>query len=236
MGLTLLGPESKIANDLRLTVVREDTLQPANNGRGYSIQSAFTLPLKSLSSPSKRRGFEHRLEMDFCVQQLVKDSRARQNSPMIVDHVLPPLIPPSHLTQHDKESFPDTVLDYDSNLNNTRCRISYTGPTVAKVSSLHCPSKNGTSRPPRPPCLFPGSRFEHHLITLFKKDPQPPLRHHRSYSYVKMSSQIKSNRQKANNPQTVKLLCLLRYAWQESRHGWLDILPQFAVDTIRPCR
>jgi hypothetical protein len=226
MGLTLPGPEPKIANDLRLTVVREDTPQPANDGRGCSIQSTFTLPPKSLGSPSKRRCFERRSERDFCTQYLGKNSRACQNSPIIVDHFLPPLIPLSHLTQHDEESFPSTVLDHDSNLNNTRCRISYTGPTVTKVSSLHCPSKNGTSRPLRPPCLFPGSRFEHHLITLFEKGPQSPLRHHRSYSYIKMSSQIKSNRRKANNPQTVKLLCLLGYAWQESCHGWLDILPQ----------
>jgi hypothetical protein len=175
MGLTLSGPESKIANDLRSSVAREDTPQPANSRRGYSIQSTFALPLKSLGSPSKHRCFERRLERDFCTQHLGKDNRACQNSPMIVDHVLPLLIPLSHLAQHDKESFPSTVLDHDSNLNNTQCRISYTGSTVAKVSSLHCPSKNGTSRPLRPPCLFPGSRFEHHLITLFEKDPQPPF-------------------------------------------------------------
>jgi len=172
MGLTLLGPKSKIANDLRSTVVREDTPQPANDGRALGIQSTFTPPLKSLGSPSKCRCFERRLKNDFCTQHLGKDS---QNSPMIVDHVLPPLIPLSHLTRHNKESFPSTVLDHDSNLNNTRCRISYTGPTAAKVSSLHCPSKNGTSRPLRPPCLFPGSRFEHHLITPFEKSPQLPL-------------------------------------------------------------
>lgn len=170
MGLTLPGPESKIGNGLRSTVVR--TPQPANDGRTHSVQSTFTLPLKSLA---KRRCFECRLKRDFCTQHLEKDSRACQNSPMIVDHVLPPLIPFSHPTQHDKERFPSTVLDYHSNLNNMRCRISYTGPTAAKVSSLHCPSKSGTSRPLRPPCLFPGSRFEHHLITLFEKGPQPPF-------------------------------------------------------------
>ena len=236
MGLTLLVPESKIANYLRSTVAREDTPQPANDGRTHSIQSTFTLPLKSLGSPLKRRCFERRLKRNFCTQHLWKDSHACQNGPMIIDHVLPPLIPLSHLTPHNKESFPSTVLDHDSNLNNARCRISYTGPMATKVSSLHCPSKNGTSRPLRPPCLFPGSRFEHHLITLFEKGPQSPLRHHRSYSYIKISSQIKSNRRKANNPQIVKLLRLRRYAWQESCHGWLDIPPQFAVDAIRPCR
>lgn len=201
MGLTLSGPESKITNDLRSTVVREDTPRPTNDGRARGIQSTFTLLLKSFGSPSKRRCSERRLKRDFCTQQhLGKDSRACQNSPMIVDHVLPPLIPLSHLTQHENEIFTSTVLDHDSNMNNTRCRISYTGPTAAKVSSLHCPSKNGTSRPLRPPCLFPGSRFEHHLITPFEKGPQPPLRHHRSYSYSKMSSQIKFKQAKSQQP------------------------------------
>jgi hypothetical protein len=175
MGLTLPVPKSKIANNLRSTVVREDTPQPANDGRARGVQSTFTLPLKSLGSPSKRRCFERRLKRDFYTQHLGKDSRACQNNPMITDHVLPPLIPLSHLTQHNKVSFSSTVLDHDSNLNHTRCRISYTGPTPTKVSSLHCPSKNGTSRPLRPPCLFPGSRFEHHLITLFRKGPTTPF-------------------------------------------------------------
>jgi hypothetical protein len=124
-------------------------------------------------------------EKDFRIQHLGKDSYACQNSHMIVDHVLPLLTPLSRLTQCDKESFPSTVLDHDSNLNNTQCRISYTRPTAAKVSSLRCPSKSGASRPLRPPCLFPGSRFEHHLITPLEKDPQPPLRHRRSYSHIR---------------------------------------------------
>jgi hypothetical protein len=200
MGLTLPVPKSKIANNLRSTVVREDTPQPANDGRARGVQSTFTLPLKSLGSPSKRRCFERRLKRDFYTQHLGKDSRACQNNPMITDHVLPPLIPLSHLTQHNKVSFSSTVLDHDSNLNHTRCRISYTGPTPTKVSSLHCPSKNGTSRPLRPPCLFPGSRFEHHLITLFEKDPQPPLQHHRSYSYIKIEFTNQVKQAKSQQP------------------------------------
>jgi hypothetical protein len=160
---------------LRSTVIGEDTPQPVNDRSAHSTQSTFTLPLDSLGSLSKLCWFDCRLKRDFCTWHLGKDSRACQNSRMIVDHVLPPLIPLSRLTQHDKESISSTILDHDPNLNNPRRQISYTRPTTAQVSILHCPSKNGTSRPLRPPCLFPGSRFEHHLITLFEKDPQPPF-------------------------------------------------------------
>jgi hypothetical protein len=175
MGLSLLGPESKIANDLRSTVIGEGTPQPANDRSAHSTQSTFTLLLNSLGSLSKLCCFDSHLKRDFCTRHLGKDSCACQNSRIIVNHVLPPLLSLSHLTQHDKESFPSTVLGHDPNLNNPGRRISYTVSTTAQVSSLHCPSKNGTSRPLRPPCLFPGSRFEHHLITLFEKDPQPPF-------------------------------------------------------------
>jgi hypothetical protein len=173
MGLSLLGSEFKIVSDLHSTVIGEDTRQPANDGRDHSTQSTFTLPLNSLGSLSELRSFNPRLKRDFCAQHVGKDSRACQNSRMIVDHVLPPLILLSRITQHGKEGFPSTVLDHDLNLNNPRRRFSYTRPTAAKANSLHCPSKNGTSRPLRPPCLFLGSRFEHHLITLFERAHNP---------------------------------------------------------------
>jgi hypothetical protein len=176
------------------------------------------------------------LKRDFCTQHLGKDSRACQNRPVIVDHVLPPLIPLSRLTQHDKESFLSTILDHNSNLNNTRCRISYTGPTAVKVSSLHCPSKNGTSRPLRPPCLFPASRFEHHLITLFRKGPTTPFT---TPQILQLDQDEFTNQvEQAKKPTTRRPLSCCVCSDTPGRKVVMAglTLPQFAVGTIRPCR
>jgi hypothetical protein len=174
MGLSLLGPESKIATDLCSTVIGEDTPQPINDRSAHSTQPTFTLPLNSLGSLSKLCCFNSRLKSDFCTWHLGKDSRASQNSRMIIDHILL-LIPLSRLTQYDKESFSSTVLDHDSKFEQpaTPNLIHWTNDHPSEQSPR--PSMNGTSRPLLPPCLFPGSRFEHHLITLFEKDPQSPF-------------------------------------------------------------
>jgi hypothetical protein len=125
--------------------------------------------LDSTDSPSSHRCSERCRKMQACKYYLGSDSVTCRDRPLIVPCLFRPRIPFSYVAQLDKKTRQKVVPDHISNRSETRSRITMNGLTMAKVKDLHCPSKNGTSRPLRPPCLSTGSRFEHHLTTLLQK-------------------------------------------------------------------
>jgi hypothetical protein len=83
--------------------------------------------------------------------------------------LLRPRLPLSFPTGLDKKSSLRFVLSQTSNLNKVRCRNPKNESTPPKAKDLHPATKNGASRPLRPPCPSLVSRFEHHLMTLLKR-------------------------------------------------------------------
>ena len=83
--------------------------------------------------------------------------------------LLRPRLPLSFPTGLDKKGSQRFVRSQTSNLNKVRCRTPQNESTPPKAKDLHPATKNGTSRPLRPPCPSLVSRFEHHLMTLLKR-------------------------------------------------------------------
>lgn len=112
--------------------------------------------------------------------------------------LLRPQLPFSFPTGLDKKSSQRFVLSQTSNLNKIRCRNPKNESTPPKAKDLHPATKNGTSRPLRPPCPSLVSRFEHHLMTLLKKEVDfqngrtPPLQYARCemWSLTSTSDQV----------------------------------------------
>lgn len=122
---------------------------------------------------SKHRHSDPHGKWNACKCHLGFDYRIYHNRSVTVIRLLPPQVPFLRLSQLHERRIQRLLVSQTSNPNKTRCRISIHGATVAEVKDLHSPSKNGTSRPLRPPCLPPGSRFEHHLITPLRKGLSP---------------------------------------------------------------
>jgi hypothetical protein len=156
-----------------LTVIDEDTPQPAKNGYVHRVQFGDEEHLDSIGLLSRLRSSECRGKGNGRRNNLGWDNGTCRNISLTTARLLAPQIPFSLLSQIDKKSHQSVVPDHTSDLNKTPCRISIPGSTVTEVEDLHSPSKNGTSRALRPPCLPPGSRFEHHLITFLQKGSIP---------------------------------------------------------------
>jgi hypothetical protein len=163
----------KMTGHIHSTIITKHEPAPTNNSHTDNVKTSNDQQLESSNMLSKHHHSVYPGKGNACKSYLDWDDDTCHNRSVNTAHLLPPQVSFSRLTQLDKKSLRRSAPSQTLNLNTTQCRISINGMTITEVKDLHSPSKNGTSRPLRPPCPSPGSRFEHHLITLRQQGLSP---------------------------------------------------------------
>ena len=174
------------------TVIHKRISRPVNNNPVDSFDSSEDGKIDGIDIIWNRHGSRRRWKRNVCKGHQRWDHSTCHNGPVLAACLVPSQEALSCLAHVDNWRNSGVVFGQTSNPNVTRCRISTRGTTVAEVQDLHSPSKNGTSRPLRPPCPSPGSRFEHHLITLLLKgrNHQKNSRHAHQFTRSEVCSRI----------------------------------------------
>jgi hypothetical protein len=134
------------------SVVDKDTARPANSGHVHNLQACDNQHIDCIDSLSSHRWSERCRKANTCKYHLGRDNGTCRDRPFIVARLLSLEISFWHVNHLDEKRRHSVVPDHISNRSESRSRIKMNGKAVAGVKDLNCPSKNGTSRPLRPPC------------------------------------------------------------------------------------
>ena len=154
--LTAPNPRIKMASRLRSTLIRESIVRLANKGIVQRFQFSCAQDPHSVYLPSKRHCCQPRgiVSACECEEYSGMENTTCREEQLTVARPLAPEIPFLHLNQPDEKSESFAVPVLISISSSPQCRIAVNGPAVAEVIEFHSPSKNGTSRPLRPPCIL----------------------------------------------------------------------------------